>query len=129
LQYIISFVGVHVPKSLNNAPFDYDPSRGIFFATGSWFDLPGVVIAILVTVILVIGIRESAGVNTFIVAIKVAIVLFVIAVGWFYVHPENWHPFAPYGYTGLAFFGHPVAGQTDAGGRPLGMLAGAAVIF
>jgi APA family basic amino acid/polyamine antiporter len=128
-QDILSITGIHVPKILNNAPFDYDPSRGALFATGSWFDLPGVVIAILVTIVLVIGIRESAGINTLIVGVKVAIVLFVIAVGWFYVNPANWHPFAPYGYTGLAFFGYPVAGQTDAGGRPLGMLAGAAVIF
>ena len=79
--------------------------------------------------LLVIGIRESAGVNTAIVVLKVAIVLFVIVVGAFYVDPANWHPFAPYGLTGLSFFGHPIAGQTDAGGRPLGMLAGAAVIF
>src|SRR5882724_9366212 len=53
-QDIIAIAGVHLPKVLNNAPFDYDPSRGAFFATGSWFDLPGVVIAILVTVLLVI---------------------------------------------------------------------------
>ncbi|PYQ38707.1 MAG: amino acid permease, partial [Acidobacteria bacterium] len=128
-QDILAIAGVHLPKALNNAPFDYDPSRGAFFASGSWFDLPGVVIAILVTVLLVIGIRESAGVNTAIVVLKVAIVLFVIVAGAFYVNPANWHPFAPYGLTGLSFFGHPIAGQTDAGGRPLGMLAGAAVIF
>jgi APA family basic amino acid/polyamine antiporter len=128
-QDILAIAGVHLPRALNNAPFDYDPSRGAFFATGSWFDVPGVVIALLVTVLLVIGIRESAGVNTGIVVLKVAIVLFVIMVGAFYVDTANWHPFAPYGLTGLSFFGHPIAGQTDAGGRPLGMLAGAAVIF
>src|SRR5438876_3587170 len=93
-QDILAIAGVHLPKALNNAPFDYDPSRGAFFASGSWFDLPGVVIAILVTVLLVIGIRESAGVNTAIVVLKVAIVLFVIVAGAFYVNPCNWHPFA-----------------------------------
>ncbi len=128
-QDILAVAGIHLPRALNNAPFDYDPSHGVFHLTGSTFDLPGVVIAILVTIVLVIGIRESAGVNTLIVGVKVAIVLFVIVAGAFYVNPANWHPFAPYGLTGLSFFGHAIAGQTDPGGRPLGMLAGAAVIF
>jgi basic amino acid/polyamine antiporter, APA family len=56
-------------------------------------------------------------------------VMFVIAVGAFYVNPANWHPFAPYGLTGLSFFGHTLWGQTGKGGEPLGMLSGAAVIF
>ena len=46
-----------------------------------------------------------------------------------YVDSANWHPFAPYGYTGMSFFGHTLFGQTDRGGQPLGALAGAAVIF
>jgi APA family basic amino acid/polyamine antiporter len=56
-------------------------------------------------------------------------VVFVIVVGAFYVDPANWRPFAPYGYSGLAFFGHALSGVADAGGRPLGMLAGAALAF
>ncbi len=63
------------------------------------------------------------------VVIKLAIVLFVIVVGAFYVDPANWHPFAPFGYGGMSFFGHTLFGQTGAGGEPLGMLAGAAIIF
>jgi APA family basic amino acid/polyamine antiporter len=63
------------------------------------------------------------------VGIKIAIVLFVIAVGSFYVNPANWHPFAPFGLTGVSFFGRTLFGQTGQGGEPLGMLAGAAVIF
>ncbi len=128
-QDIISGVGVHVPKALSNAPFDYDPSVGRLVLTGSLMDLPGILIAIAVTIVLVIGIKESAGANTFIVGVKLAIVLFVIAVGTFYVNPANWHPFAPYGLTGLSFFGHTLWGQTGKGGEPLGMLSGAAVIF
>jgi APA family basic amino acid/polyamine antiporter len=128
-QDIISGVGVHVPKALRNAPFDYDPSVGRLVLTGSLMDLPGILIAIAVTIVLVIGIKESAGANTFIVGVKLAIVLFVIAVGTFYVSPANWHPFAPYGLTGLSFFGHTLWGQTGKGGEPLGMLSGAAVIF
>jgi len=114
---------------LRNAPFDKDSSTGHYVTTGAWFDLPAIVIAGIITIILVIGIRESAGFNAFMVMVKLAIVLFVIVVGAFYVNPANWHPFAPYGLTGVAFFGKTIFGQTGTGGEPLGMLAGAAVIF
>jgi len=63
------------------------------------------------------------------VILKIAIVFFVIGVGARYVNPANWHPFAPYGYTGFSFFGHTIMGQTGKGGEPLGMLAGAAYVF
>jgi APA family basic amino acid/polyamine antiporter len=77
-----------------------------------------VIIAGLVTWVLVVGIKESASFNTFMVAVKVLIVFFVIGVGAFYVNPANWEPFAPYGYTGISFFGKTLFGQTDAGGQP-----------
>src|SRR5216110_876963 len=95
LQDILSVFGIHLPKALANSPFDYDPATGHFFGTGSVLDLPGIAIAVLVTWVLVIGIKESARFNTTMVAIKVAIVLFVIGVGAFYVDSANWHPFAP----------------------------------
>ena len=82
-----------------------------------------------VTAVLVVGIRESAGLNTVLVIVKVAAVLFVIAVGAFFVDPRNWRPFAPFGWTGLTLFGHTVSGAVDVGGRPMGMLAGAALAF
>ncbi|PYQ54674.1 MAG: amino acid permease [Acidobacteria bacterium] len=128
-QDIMAIAGLHLPKALSNSPFDYDPMVGHIVTTGSVFDLPAVLIATLVTVVLVIGIKESAAFNTTIVTIKVAIVLFVIVAGAFYVNPANWHPFAPYGFAGLSFFGHTLFGQTGKGGEPLGMLSGAAVIF
>jgi APA family basic amino acid/polyamine antiporter len=53
----------------------------------------------------------------------------VIGIGVFFINPANWHPFAPYGYTGINFFGFQIAGQQGAGGEPLGMFAGAAIIF
>src|SRR5205085_10931135 len=57
-------------------------------------------------------------------------VLFVIVVGAFYINPENWtRDFAPYGWTGVSFFGIPVLGKHNAEGTPVGMLAGAAIIF
>ena len=63
------------------------------------------------------------------VFIKLAAVIFVILVGAFYVDPNNWTPFAPFGWTGISFFGHPIAGQTTPAGEPVGVLAGAALIF
>jgi APA family basic amino acid/polyamine antiporter len=128
-QDFISQLGIQIPHALTNAPFDFNPSTGKVAATGTVIDLPALVIAGIVTVVLVIGIRESAGFNTAMVAIKLVVVLFVIVVGAFYVNPANWKPFAPYGLTGISFFGHVIAGQKGLAGEPLGMLAGAAVIF
>jgi APA family basic amino acid/polyamine antiporter len=128
-QDLLKSFGIHIPYSLANAPFDFSPDTGRFFTTGAFFDVPAIVITAIITVILVIGIRESAGFNAGMVIVKLAIVLFVIVVGAFYVDPANWHPFAPYGYTGISFFGHTLFGQTGSGGAPLGVLAGAAIIF
>ena len=64
------------------------------------------------------------------VIIKLAIVLFVIVVGRVLRRSRpTGTPSRPYGYTGLSFFGKTLLGQTGAGGEPLGMLAGAAMIF
>jgi APA family basic amino acid/polyamine antiporter len=69
------------------------------------FNLPAFLIALLITAILVIGIKESAGFNTTIVVIKVSVVLFVIALGSRYVSPSNWgndwSSFAPMGFSGV----------------------------
>src|SRR5206468_12143668 len=71
-QDILSVFGIHLPKALANSPFDYDPATGHFYGTGSVLDLQGIAIAVLVTWVLVIGIKESARFNTTMVAIKVA---------------------------------------------------------
>ncbi len=127
-QDFISVFGLHIPRVLSNAPFDFN-AVGHLAATGTWFDLPAIVITAIVATILVIGIQESATFNTTMVITKVTIVLFVIVVGAFYVKPANWHPFAPFGYTGVSFFGRTLMGQTGANGEPLGVFAGAAMIF
>ncbi|HEV8058556.1 MAG TPA: amino acid permease [Gemmataceae bacterium] len=94
------------------------------------FNLPAVFITFIMTLILIKGISESAGFNAIMVAIKVAAVLFVVVVGGYYVNPTNWtKDFAPYGWTGVSLFGWPILGQTNAAGDPVGVLAGAAIIF
>jgi APA family basic amino acid/polyamine antiporter len=126
---LLKSVGIEMPFAFSNAPFDFDAEKGRFLATGAYFDITAILITVIITAILVKGIRESAGFNTVMVAVKLLIVLFVIVVGVFYINPKNWFPFAPYGYTGISFFGHTLFGQTGRGGAPLGALAGAAIIF
>jgi len=128
-QDFIGIFGIKLPHALTNAPFDFDPATGLLSATGTFFDLPAIVITALVTTVLVIGIRESSRFNNTMVMIKLAVVFIVIGVGVFYVNTANWTPFAPYGLTGVSFFGNTLFGQTGLGGEPLGMLAGAATIF
>jgi APA family basic amino acid/polyamine antiporter len=118
--------GLTVPKHLNEAPLKYE--GGNFYQTGSYVNLPAVLIILLLTVILVKGIKESANVNAVMVAIKVGAVLFVILAGLTFINPANWDPFAPYGWTGINIMGYEVSGQFN-DKQPLGVIAGAAIIF
>ncbi|MFL6207915.1 MAG: amino acid permease [Pyrinomonadaceae bacterium] len=129
-----------LPEVIRSAPINYCVSVGNgcphtgFVSTGSYFDLPAVLITFILTIVLVKGIKESASFNAIMVAVKLVIVLMVIGIGGYLVFTvygtSNWHPFAPYGYTGLSFFGKTILGDhTGPGGEPLGMFAGAAIIF
>ena len=64
-------------------------------------DIPALGIVVLITWICYVGIRESKVANNIMVLLKIGILLLVIGVGAFYVNPENWHPFAPNGITGV----------------------------
>ena len=74
-----TFFGVSLPESL----------------TGGVINLPAAAIALILTVILVIGIRLSSGFNATVTAIKLAVVLFFIGFGIFFVNAANWSPFVP----------------------------------
>src|ERR1700675_1299934 len=69
------------------------------------FNLPAFIIALIITAVLVVGIKESARFNATIVTIKVAVVLFVIGLGFHYVSAVNWGTdwasFAPFGFSGI----------------------------
>jgi APA family basic amino acid/polyamine antiporter len=117
-----------LPAAISKAPIIFDDQAGAFVRTNGIVNLPAVIIVLIVTAVLVKGIQESASFNATMVGIKIAAVLFVIIVGAFYVNPANWHPFAPYGWGGLNFFGNTIFGQ-EVGGRPVGVLAGSAIIF
>ncbi|MFO0879100.1 MAG: amino acid permease [Gemmataceae bacterium] len=145
-QAVLKKLGITLPTIFQGAPIKFDHSAAWsdptkwFSLTDSYINLPAVVVVFVVTLVLVKGISESASFNAVMVFIKVAAVVFVIVVGAFYVNSENWTPFAPFGYGGFSFFGTkeiPISEtfslQTHFGdwveGRPVGMLAGAALIF
>jgi APA family basic amino acid/polyamine antiporter len=128
-QNLIGIFGLSLPTAITRAPFDVDATTGHWFATGTVIDFPALLVTAIVTVILVIGIKESASFNAAMVVLKLAIVIFVIGLGATYVNTANWHPFAPFGFTGVNVFGKTILGGHNSGGKPLGMLAGAAIIF
>jgi APA family basic amino acid/polyamine antiporter len=84
-----------LPAALTSAPLGVGPDGASIVTTGAFFNLPAVVIAAIVTAICYIGIKQSATFNGFIVAIKVTVVIVVIAFGAFYVSLDNWHPYIP----------------------------------
>ena len=83
--------------ALLNAPLIFGHEFG--------FNLPAFLIALVITTVLVIGIKESANFNAGIVMLKVAVVLFVLGLGSHYVNKANWgadwHSFAPFGVGGI----------------------------
>ena len=83
------------------------------------FDLPALLINVIITALVYIGVRESRNVSNAMVIIKLAIILLVILVGVFYVDISNWTPFMPNGFVP----------NTDSNGNVVGVLAGAAAVF
>ena len=51
--------GLEWPRTWGTAPFDYDPAIGEFARTGSVLDLPAMIIAAIITIVLIVGIRET----------------------------------------------------------------------
>lgn len=75
-------VGWQLPSTLSNDPFAK--------VDAGWLNLPAAVILLLVTAVLVVGIRESAMANTTMVVVKIGVVLFVIVAGLLYFNTDNW---------------------------------------
>ncbi len=89
-EFLEIFFHWRVPPWLSTAPTTVWPTWDTLS-----LNLPAVVIMALCTVVLVIGIRESATTNAILVGIKVGVVLFVIAVGVWYIQPANWTEVPP----------------------------------
>jgi len=93
-QSLIASVGWHLPDALTAAP-------GAVPGKVTYFNLPALLIMLVLTWLLALGVRESARLNNVMVAIKIGVVVLFIAVGIRHVEPANWHPFMPFGHTGV----------------------------
>jgi APA family basic amino acid/polyamine antiporter len=92
---LFSSFGIDLPANLTSPA--YSPASG----WAANFNLPGFLIVMFVTALLLLGIRESAGANSIMVGIKVAAILIFIFAAAEYVNPTNWRPFMPNGWQGV----------------------------
>jgi basic amino acid/polyamine antiporter, APA family len=109
-NYFKTFVGgfgIHIPDWLST---DYRTAAripGLFenaphiFGIPIVFNILAIGIVALITIVLVVGIRESATLNTAMVGLKLIVLGFFIVVGWSYMKTDNWEPFAPNGWAGI----------------------------
>ncbi len=105
---LLKSLGMAFPEILSAAP-----GSAVTLADGSHahalFNLPGAMIVLLLTLLLIGGTRESTRLNTVMVAVKLMVVLAFVAVGAFFVHRGNWFPVIPantgsfgaYGWSGI----------------------------
>ncbi len=103
LDRVSMIVSAHSPELVQRAHDLLAAPR--LFGVEIGFNLPAFIIALVITAILCVGIKESASFNATIVVIKVSVVLFVIGLGSRYISTANWgsdwHSFAPYGFSGI----------------------------
>ncbi len=117
-NYLDAFVNnvfhVQLDPRLRAAPWDYDVGQARFFVkfvtldngetVMAWLNLPAVLITAAVTVVLVIGVKESAGLNAAMVLLNIGVILTVVGIGAAYIEPRNWKPFLheDKGWSGVA---------------------------
>ena len=110
---LIGLFGLHIPQWLtsdywtlsHHAKDMFAQSVPFLYGIPIVFNLPAGLIIVVITALLVIGIKESARFNSIIVGVKLAVILLVIFMGWFYVKSDNWGnswtSFAPFGIGGI----------------------------
>jgi len=116
---VVSFLrdyGISLPPHLAAPPGMLGALPGGGVETGV-FNLPAALIVLAMSALLIVGIKESAGFNTGIVVVKVAVLLLFIGAAAAYIKPQNWHPFVPPNTGHFGQFGWS------------GVLRGAGVIF
>jgi len=103
LNKVSDIIAAQSPQLVEGAHKLLDAPK--MFGVELGWNMPAFVIALVITAILAIGIKESARFNSTIVVIKVSVVLFVIGLGFRYVSASNWggdwHSFAPMGFSGI----------------------------
>ena len=96
--YVASFfetIGFPLPPALSSAPIAYDGALGTYSLTGAIINLPAVLIVVLLSGLLVTGVKGSALVNNVIVATKLTVIALFVLLGFSHINPGNWHPFIP----------------------------------
>lgn len=88
---ILHSAGIDLPKAVTAVPAD-----------GGIVNLPAMIIVILATLLLIVGVRESAKVNRILVYIKIATIFIFLFLAAPHIEPMNWQPFLPYGFSGVA---------------------------
>jgi APA family basic amino acid/polyamine antiporter len=126
-------IGIHIPRQFTSAPFGVEgthtlvpsllcvnPATNELITAGTCdltkyqqfhgvLNIPAMALVAILTLLLVVGIQESARFNNIVVFVKIAIVILVITFGFAYVNSANWHPFIPantgefghYGWSGI----------------------------
>ena len=117
---VLEWFGMRIPYAYSHAPLEALSAAG----EKGIINLPAIFILFLLTMLLIRGTQESAMVNSFIVVVKVSIVLMVIALGWGFINPANHTPFIPAATT----YTTP-QGITHAYGGITGILGAAGVVF
>jgi basic amino acid/polyamine antiporter, APA family len=112
---VLESAHVFLPKLLTNAPLAAVNDHIV--VTGALFNLPAALIIGAMSAVCYVGMRETAGLNTFMVSLKVAIIVIFIIAGLHYIDTSNWRPYIP---PSSGKFGH--FGWT-------GVLQGAGIIF
>lgn len=112
---LLESAGIHLPKVLVNAPLEAVNDHIVM--TGALFNVPAALIVLAMSAVCYVGMRETAGLNTVMVLLKVAIIILFILAGLSYINTDFWHPYIP---ANTGQFGH--FGWT-------GIMKGAAIIF
>ena len=130
-RYVVSFLkdlGLTIPAAFTSAPYDHVAAANLHWwniwqlfahgwtSTGAVLNVPAMLVVAVITILLIVGIKESANFNNAIVALKLAVIFTFIGVGVFYINKANWHPFIP-----------PADADGNFGWH--GVVHGAAVIF
>lgn len=109
-------IGLGLPDYLTKGPFAVNSATGL--PDGGIVNLPAMGIILVLMFMLIVGVKESARLNTIMVFVKLLTLVIFLSVGIFHINPENWSPFVPFGW-----FSH------DELGKPMGILAGASLVF
>ena len=104
---LLEVVHIHLPEALTNAPLKAVHDH--IEPTGAIFNVPAAFIVAAMSVVCYVGMRETAGLNTAMVSLKVLIIVLFIVAGLAFVDTSNWHPYIPantgtfgqFGWTGV----------------------------